>query len=223
MLWGMRGIRRRPPSAKRFRPWDATCECSSQLATQYSIMQDGDGQRYSLLSFPLLSSPLLSSPLLSSSVLFCSVVLFCSLFVCFFCLLFYFIFVSRCLFLCLFLFVSFFNYILFSFSLLFSSLGLHPQLTVVPMYNNVPNTALQTRLNSEFSALRATNEWDVGRPTTMFKYLDYRKVLFKDLQPIGMMTRSVCIITNCFNILDANATSEFYDCVPPSTLGHYLV
>jgi len=171
----------------------------------------------------LLSSPFLSFPLLSSSVLFCSVVLFCSLFVCFFCLLFYFIFVSRCLFLCLFLFVSFFNYILFSFSLLFSSLGLHPQLTVVPMYNNVPNTALQTRINSEFSALRATNEWDVGRPTTMFKYLDYRKVLFKDLQPIGMMTRSVCIITNCFNILDANATSEFYDCVPPSTLGHYLV
>ena len=207
MLWGKRGIKQRPPSAKRFPTWDATCECSNQPATRDSIIQDGDGQRYSLLSSPLL---------------FCSV-LFCSLFVCFFCLLFYFIFVSRCLFLCLFLFVSFFNYILFSFSLLFSSLGLHPQLAVVPMYNNVPNTALQTRINSEFSALRSTNEWDVGRPTSMFKYLDYRKVLFKDLQPIGMMTRSVCIITNCFNILDANATSEFYGCVPPSTLGHYLV
>ena len=155
MLWGKRGIKQRPPSAKRFPTWDATCECSNQPATRDSIIQDGDGQRYSLLSSPLL---------------FCSV-LFCSLFVCFF--------------LCLFLFVSFFNYILFSFSLLFSSLGLHPQLAVVPMYNNVPNTALQTRINSEFSALRSTNEWDVGRPTSMFKYLDYRKVYYNQPMKIN--------------------------------------
>ena len=101
--------------------------------------------------------------------------------------------------------------------------GFHPQVAVVPMYNNPVNTPAQQQINSEFSALRATSEWDVGRPNSMFKYLDYRKVLFKHLQPIGLMIRCICIITNCFNILDHNGTSEFFDCRPPSDLDQYLI
>jgi hypothetical protein len=100
---------------------------------------------------------------------------------------------------------------------------MHPQLCVVPMYNNPVNSPAQTLVNSEFSALRATNEWDVGRPQNMSKYLDYRKVLFKHLQPIGTMFRVLCIITNAFNILDHNSTSEFYNCDPPARLKSYFV
>ena len=101
--------------------------------------------------------------------------------------------------------------------------GLHAQVCVVPMYNNPVNTPAQDLVNTEFSALRATNEWDVGRPGSMFKYLDYRKVLFKHLQPIGMFFRISCIMTNLFNICDHNATSEFYRCVPPARVRSYLV
>lgn len=101
--------------------------------------------------------------------------------------------------------------------------GMHPQVCVVPMYNNPVNTPAQDLVNTEFSALRGTNEWDVGRPQSMFKYIDYRKVLFKHLQPIGMFFRISCIMTNLFNICDHNQTSEFYRCVPPATLRSYLV
>ena len=42
--------------------------------------------------------------------------------------------------------------------------GFRAQICVVPMNNNVVNTAAQGQENTEFSSLRATNEWNVDRP-----------------------------------------------------------
>jgi len=64
--------------------------------------------------------------------------------------------------------------------------GLHAQACVVPMYNNVINTPVQETVNSEFSSYRAANECDVGKPKNLFKFIDYRKVLFRQLGIIGL-------------------------------------
>jgi hypothetical protein len=64
--------------------------------------------------------------------------------------------------------------------------GLHHQLCVVPIYNNFVNTTAQDAINTVFSACRVSNEWDVGRPSSLFNYFDYRKVEFNHLQPLGI-------------------------------------
>ena len=101
--------------------------------------------------------------------------------------------------------------------------GLHAQVCIVPMYNNVPNTIAQQWENHCVSAMRCTNEWDVGRPKSLFKYLDYRKVHFDHLQPIGLFFRVCCIMTNAITILDHNQSSEYYHCLPPLSLASYFI
>ena len=90
------------------------------------------------------------------------------------------------------------------------------------MYNNLVNTPAQDLVNSEFSSLRAANEWDVGKPKNLFKYIDYKKVLFRQLQPIGLYFRVCCVMTNALNILDEGQSAEFFQCAPP-TLDSYFV
>ena len=101
--------------------------------------------------------------------------------------------------------------------------GLHAQACLVPMHNNAPNTLAENFENEMISSLRCTNEWDVGRPKSLFKYIDYRKVHFMHLQPIGLFFRVCCIMTNCITILYHNASSEYYHCSPPGNLRSYLI
>ena len=100
--------------------------------------------------------------------------------------------------------------------------GLHAQACIVPMHNNMPNTLAQQWENQCMSSMRCTNEWDVGRPKSLFKYIDYRKVHFTHLQPIGLFFRVCCIMPNAITILDHNATSEYYRCFPPASLASYF-
>jgi hypothetical protein len=99
--------------------------------------------------------------------------------------------------------------------------GLHISAAVKPMYNNQPNTPNENLANHELSACRATSEWDVGRQHIMWKFIDYKKVLFRELQPLGLMFRVLCILTNAITCLDGNSTSEYYNICPP-TLEDYF-
>ena len=54
-----------------------------------------------------------------------------------------------------------------------SDKGLHPALCVAPMHNNAFNTPAQDLENTMFSSLRASNEWDMGRPKHLFKFIGY--------------------------------------------------
>lgn len=100
--------------------------------------------------------------------------------------------------------------------------GLHAAACVVPMHNNTPNTPAHDRENREYSSLRVSNEWDVGRPQGLFSWIDYHKGLFTAQQPIGLMFRVCCIITNAITILDGNLTAEYFDCRPPRDLDGYF-
>lgn len=100
--------------------------------------------------------------------------------------------------------------------------GFHAQACIAPMHNNAPNTLAQDFENECLSPLRAPNEWDVGRPKSLFKYIDYRKVHFNHLQPIGIFFRVCCIMTNALTILDHNQTSEYFHCSPPRDLASYF-
>jgi hypothetical protein len=101
--------------------------------------------------------------------------------------------------------------------------GFHAQVAIVPMHNNLINTAAQTLENEYFSSCRATNEWDVGRPSILWKYIDFNKVQFHNLQPLGLFFRVCCIMSNALTILEGNQTSEFYNCEPPRNLADYFV
>ena len=91
------------------------------------------------------------------------------------------------------------------------------------MHNNAINTPAQDLENEMFSSLRATNEWDMGRPKHLSKFIDYKKIMFEGLQPLGLMFRTICVVHNAITILDHNSTGHFYDCDPPDRLVHYFI
>ena len=100
--------------------------------------------------------------------------------------------------------------------------GFHLEQFVVPMHNNVFNTAAQTNENAGFSKMRVTNEHDIGRVTNEWKYIDFSKLLTLGLKPLGKQYRVCIIMTNLLTILDYNSTTLYYDC-PPPTLAEYFV
>ena len=103
-----------------------------------------------------------------------------------------------------------------------SDKGLHLQQCIIPMHNNAVNTPAEDFDNTAFSRARATCEWDVGRPASLFKYIDSRKVLLQHLQPIGLFFRVCCVMTNALTILDGNGTSEFYECATPTFASYFF-
>jgi hypothetical protein len=82
------------------------------------------------------------------------------------------------------------------------------------MYNNVINTIEQTNINRCFSGCRVTNENDIGRPKVQWKYLEFKKNLFLNAQPLAIYYRVAAILTNCLTCLDYNSTSNYYNCEP---------
>ena len=102
--------------------------------------------------------------------------------------------------------------------------GFHTAVCIQPMHNNAINTPLQNVQNTHFSRLRHTNEDDIGRVKNLCKYIDYRKVQFNALQPLGKFFRVSCIMMNAITILrGTNSTAEFYDCAPTQNIHAYFV
>lgn len=102
--------------------------------------------------------------------------------------------------------------------------GCHRGFAVAPMHNHAINTFQETLENTHLSSLRSTNENDISRLKNTMKFIDYRKVQFNSLQPLGIYFRVCSIMLNALTIRrGTNPTAEFYDCMPPNNLGAYFV
>jgi len=90
-----------------------------------------------------------------------------------------------------------------------SDKGLHNQPCVVPMYNNVVNTAAQTLSNRMWATLRVSNEQTIGIVNNMWRYCDFPKVLNSSKQPLGLFYRVCCLLSNAITCL-APTLEEYF-------------
>ena len=101
--------------------------------------------------------------------------------------------------------------------------GFHTAPCIAPMHNNLVNTAVQTMENNLFSPLRVSNENLIGVTKNTMKGIDYRKIMYNQMQPLGLFFRVSCIMQNALTILDYNQVGDFLKCESPSTLESYFI
>ena len=70
--------------------------------------------------------------------------------------------------------------------------------------------------NESMSKVRSSVEWIFGDIINYFKFLDFKKDLKLDLNPIGKMYNVCALLRNALTCLYGNTTSEFFQLDPPS-------
>ena len=82
-------------------------------------------------------------------------------------------------------------------------------------------TPSEMEFNKSMSALRVSVEWNFGKVTNLFAFLDFKKNLKILLQPVGKCYLVGILLTNCHSCLYNSQTSKFFDVRAP-TLEVYL-
>lgn len=89
-------------------------------------------------------------------------------------------------------------------------------------FDGARTTEIQRRFNKIMSLSRITVEWSFGKILRYFAYLDFKKNLKLQLQPVGKMYIVGTILTNCHTCLYGSQVSIYFQCQPPA-LERYLV
>lgn len=96
---------------------------------------------------------------------------------------------------------------------------LRPQLITPYKGNNL--TEEQADFNRQMSEVRISAEWGFQKVLQLFAFVDFKKNLKVQLQPIAAYYLCATILTNCHTCLNRSVASFFFDVRPP-TLAEYL-
>lgn len=89
-------------------------------------------------------------------------------------------------------------------------------------FKRTPNMCQQKiAFNKQMSSLRECVEWEFGKVSKIFAFVDYSKNLKLYLQPIGRYYQIATILSNCHTCVYGSQTSQYYSLNPPS-LEEYL-
>ena len=77
-------------------------------------------------------------------------------------------------------------------------------------------TQPQIEFNKSMSAVRIAVEWNFGKVTQLFAFLDFKKNLKILLQPVGKYYFVGVLLANCHTCLYGSQTSSYFNVHPPS-------
>ena len=77
-------------------------------------------------------------------------------------------------------------------------------------------TASEMEFNKSMSAVRVSVEWNFGKVTQLFAFLDFKKNLKILLQPVAKCYLVGALLTNCHSCLYGSQTSTFFDVHAPN-------
>jgi len=83
-------------------------------------------------------------------------------------------------------------------------------------------TAARGVCNTRMSKVRECVEWQFGKIIRNFAFLDFKKNLKLELQPVGDFYLVGAILTNCHTCFYGSQTTDYFNLVQP-TINSYLV
>jgi hypothetical protein len=85
---------------------------------------------------------------------------------------------------------------------------------IVPFRGHL--TEHEQAFNIAMSSVRQSVEWGFGRVTTYFAFVDFKKNLKLDLQPIAVYYKIAALLTNCLTCINSSITNSYFGTNPPS-------
>ena len=83
-------------------------------------------------------------------------------------------------------------------------------------YGGARLTPEQLASNAAMSTVRTCVEWSFGKITTLFAFIDFKKNLKLQLQPVDKYYLVATVLTNCHTCLYGSQVNDFFRSQPPS-------